>query len=121
LNIIGITDSGHINGYLPHNMIDNSFTTSWRQHGYNSWININLEEQNLICRIDVAWEKAIDFTLSVSENGDTYQDLAVYASRATNAIYERYPIVISPPNNTIKIIFNHDGEINIKEISIYGR
>ena len=41
LGISNITASGNIENYLPRNIIDNNFSTLWRQQGNNSWIFIH--------------------------------------------------------------------------------
>jgi hypothetical protein len=129
LEIANITASGHTEDYIPHNMVDNSFVSLWRQQGNNSWISIHLNGQNNICRINIAWDNQnlrpipISFVISVSENGDTFENIGQHISWASKPLFERYGIQDSGSTASyIKIEFNdNNSSVGIREINIYGR
>ena len=89
----------------------------------------SLNGQNNICRINIAWDNEnlrpvpINFMISVSENGDTFENVGQHISWAFHPLFERYVLQDNDSNTSyVKIEFNDNNHsVGIREINVYGR
>ena len=63
--------SGYDGNTVPQNVLDNNFNTRWSNYGSGSYIQIELEKNDILCAVDIAWHRGdvrinqfYDFNLS---------------------------------------------------------
>ena len=71
--------SGYDGNTVPQNVLDNNFNTRWSNYGYGSYIQIELEKNDILCAVDIAWHRGDvrinEFSLSTSQDGNTFTPL----------------------------------------------
>ena len=49
--------SGYDGNTVPQNVLDNNFNTRWSNYGSGSYIQIELEKNDILCAVDIAWHR----------------------------------------------------------------
>ena len=49
--------SGYDGNTVPQNVPDNNFNTRWSKYGKGSYIQIELEKNDILCAVDIAWHR----------------------------------------------------------------
>ncbi|WP_415282145.1 discoidin domain-containing protein [Candidatus Nitrososphaera sp. FF02] len=87
------TASGN-DGNVPANTIDNNLSTRWSNNGAGSWIQYDLGQGQTVCDVKVAWykgnERQSNFAISVSTDGQSYQNVYTGKSSGTTLSEETY-------------------------------
>jgi hypothetical protein len=94
-NITGVSAKGN-DGHLPQNTLDNNANTRWSNFGFPSWIQYDLSASQPICEVDIAWYRGNlrvnSFTISASEDGQTFQTIFTGQSSGKTTSPERYDV-----------------------------
>lgn len=94
---------------------DGDFKTEWSAANLGSYLQIDLGDMERICSVDASWsdgdEKSVNFVLSVSQDGMSFQDVLRSSSSGTTESMERYEF---PPSDGryLRITFYGDSENN---------
>ncbi len=71
--------SGYDGNTVPQNVLDNNFNTRWSNYGSGSYIQIELEKNDILCAVDIAWHRGDvrvnQFSISTSQDGTTFTPL----------------------------------------------
>src|SRR5918998_3994392 len=93
--ITGVSAKGN-DGHLPQNILDNNANTRWSNFGFPSWIQYDLGRSQPICEVDIAWYRGNlrvnSFTISASEDGQTFQTIFSGKSTGKGTAAERYDV-----------------------------
>jgi len=85
---------------FPKNAFDNNLETRWSHEGSGSWIQLDLGTSNLICSMDIAWykgdERSNDFSISLSNDGNSFENVYQGTSSGTSLSPETYDFANSP-------------------------
>ena len=116
-------------GNRPQNVLDNNFNTRWSNYGEGSYIQIELEKNDILCAVDIAWHRGDvrinQFSISTSQDGTTFTPLISDQSTKTTNSYERYLIQDSTLNATyIRVTVNGNTEndwASISEIRAFSK
>ena len=49
--------SGYDGNTVPKTVLDNNFNTRWSNYGSGSYIQIELEKNDILCAVDIAWHR----------------------------------------------------------------
>lgn len=83
-------------GNRPQNVLDNNYNTRWSNYGKGSYIQIELEKDDILCAVDIAWHRGDvrinDFSISTSQDGSSFTTLFSGKSSGQTNSYERYLI-----------------------------
>jgi F5/8 type C domain len=94
-HINGVSAKGN-DGHLPQNTLDNNANTRWSNFGFPSWIQYDLGTSQPICDVDIAWYRGNlrvnSFTISASEDGQTFQTIFSGQSTGKTTAAERYDV-----------------------------
>ncbi len=81
---------------FPRNTVDKNYNTRWSNYGVGSYIQIELEPNETVCAIDIAWHRGdvrtSDFTVSSSNDGFNFVNVFSSKSSGKTNLYERYII-----------------------------
>lgn len=114
----------------PGEAIDNDLNTWWANQGVPSWLQIDLERPTTLCTVEIAWnkgdERIYEFTISATNDGNTFTDVFNGKSTGKTASYEKYDIDNSNPDiKGIKLSFtgssSKGGWVSIKEVKVVGK
>jgi hypothetical protein len=93
--ITGVSAKGN-DGNLPQNTLDNNANTRWSNFGFPSWLQYDLGTSQPICDVDIAWYRGNlrvnSFTISASEDGQTFQTIFSGKSTGKTTTAERYDV-----------------------------
>jgi hypothetical protein len=93
--INGVSAKGN-DGHLPQNTLDNNANTRWSNFGFPSWIQYDLGTSQPICDVDIAWYRGNlrvnSFTISASEDGQTFQTIFSGKSTGKTTEADRYDV-----------------------------
>jgi hypothetical protein len=85
---------------FPKNAFDNNLETRWSHEGSGSWIQLDLGTSSLICSMDIAWykgdERSNDFSISLSNDGNSFENVYQGTSSGTSLSPETYDFANSP-------------------------
>ena len=88
--------SGYDGNTVPQNVLDNNFNTRWSNYGSGSYIQIELEKNDILCAVDIAWHRGDvrinDYSISTSQDGTTFTTLFSGKSSGQTNSHERYLI-----------------------------
>src|SRR5918994_4493443 len=94
-HINGVSAKGN-DGHLPQNTLDNNANTRWSNFGFPSWIQYDLGTSQQICDVDIAWYRGNlrvnSFTISASEDGQTFQTIFSGKSSGKTTALEKYDV-----------------------------
>ncbi|MDQ3839232.1 MAG: discoidin domain-containing protein [Thermoproteota archaeon] len=120
--IIGISTTGD-DGHLSQNTLDNSLNTRWSSFGLPSSIQYDLGRSQPICDIDIAWYRGNlrvnSFTISASQDGQSFVPLFVGQSTGKTFLPERYDVADTIAR-FLRITVTSNTEINWASISEVG-
>jgi hypothetical protein len=112
---------------VPSNVIDKNLNTRWSKEGIGSWIQFDLGSKTKICSVDIAWYRGDmrqnDFTVSVSDNGSTFEKVFEGRSNGSATGFEKYNLPSGPEGKFVRITVNGNTENNwasITEIALFG-
>jgi hypothetical protein len=116
-------------GNRPQNVLDNNFNTRWSNYGSGSYIQIELEKNDILCAVDIAWHRGDvrinDFILSTSQDGTTFTTLFSGKSSGQTNSHERYLIQDSDVKaKYIRVTVNGNTEndwASISEIQAFSK
>jgi len=96
LAVSNIIASGSQSSSPARNAIDNNINTRWSNLGLGSLITFDFGAERFLCSIDIAWyrgnERVINFTISVSNDSETWMPLIVNSSSGTSSEFESYDL-----------------------------
>ena len=88
--------SGYDGNTVPQNVLDNNFNTRWSNYGSGSYIQIEVEKNDILCAVDIAWHRGDvrvnQFSISTSQDGTNFTPLITDQSTKKTNSYERYLI-----------------------------
>jgi hypothetical protein len=121
-----VTASGN-DGNLPTNVIDNNLNTRWSNLGSGSWLQLDLGAKKSICSVDIAWYRGDmrenNFTISVSDDGNTFTNIFSATSSGNTASPEKYTLPSGTEGRYLRITVNGNTEnqwASITEVSMFG-
>jgi hypothetical protein len=96
LAISNIMASGSQSSSPARNAIDNNFNTRWSNLGLGSLITFDFGAERFLCNIDIAWyrgnERVINFTISASNDSQSWKPLVMNSSSGTSSESESYDL-----------------------------
>jgi hypothetical protein len=96
LAVSNIMASGSQSSSPARNAIDNNFNTRWSNLGLGSLITFDFGAQRFLCNIDIAWyrgnERVINFTISASNDSQSWKPLVMNSSSGTSSESESYDL-----------------------------
>jgi F5/8 type C domain len=126
LVISTVKASGNQTNFPPQNVIDNNVTTRWANHDPKSSITLDLGKEAELCSINISWykgnERTTDFTISVSNDSNSFTDVLTHTSTGSTPDFEGYnlPDIVS---RYVRITVTGSSEsdwMSISEIKIFG-
>jgi F5/8 type C domain/Bacterial Ig domain len=112
---------------VPSNVIDKNLNTRWSKDGIGSWIQFDLGSKTKICSVDIAWYRGDmrqnDFTVSVSDDGSTFENVFEGKSNGSATGFEKYNLPSGPEGKFVRITVNGNSEnswASITEIALFG-
>jgi hypothetical protein len=126
LVISTVKASGNQANFPPQNVIDNNVTTRWANHDPKSSITLDLGKEAELCSINISWykgnERTTDFTISVSNDSNSFTDVLTHTSTGSTPDFEGYnlPDIVS---RYVRITVTGSSEsdwMSISEIKIFG-
>jgi F5/8 type C domain len=126
LVISTVKASGNQANFPPQNVIDNNVTTRWANHDPKSSITLDLGKEAELCSINISWykgnERTTDFTISVSNDSNSFTDVLTHTSTGSTPDFEGYnlPDIVS---RYVRITVTGSSESDwrsISEIKIFG-
>jgi hypothetical protein len=114
----------------PGDAIDKDLKTWWANKGIPSWLQVDLGRKTTLCTVDIAWnkgdERTYEFTISATNDGNTFRDVFNGKSTGKTASYEKYDIDNSNTDvKSIKLSFtgssSKGGWVSIKEVKVVGK
>lgn len=126
LLISAINASGNQADFPPQNVIDNNLTTRWANHDRKSSITMDLGKEAELCSVNVSWykgdEPSTDFTISVSNDSNSFTDIMTHTSTGNNSDFEGYNFSnLVSRYVRITVTGSSEGDwISISEIKIFG-
>ena len=96
LAVSNIIASGSQSSSPARNAIDNNINTRWSNLGLGSLITFDFGAERFLCNIDIAWyrgnERVINFTISASNDSQSWKPLVMNSSSGTSSESESYNI-----------------------------
>ncbi len=96
LAVSNIMASGSQSSSPARNVIDNNFNTRWSNLGLGSLITFDFGAERFLCNIDIAWyrgnERSINFTISASNDSESWKRLVMNSSSGTSSESESYDL-----------------------------
>ena len=126
LVISTVKASGNQADFPPQNVIDNNITTRWANHDPKSSITLDLGKEAELCSINVSWykgnERTTDFTISASNDGNSFTDVLTHTSTGSTPDFEGYnlPGIVSRFVRITVTGSSESGWVSISEIKIFG-
>ena len=126
LVITTVKASGNQADFSPQNVIDNNVTTRWANHDPKSSITLDLGKEAEFCSINVSWykgnERTTDFTISGSNDSNSFTDVLTQTSAGSNLDFEGYnlPDIVSRYLRITVTGSTASGWVSISEIKIFG-
>jgi hypothetical protein len=126
LVISTVRASGNQANFPPQNVIDNNVTTRWANHDPKSAITLDLGKEAELCSINISWykgnERTTDFTISVSNDSNSFTDVLTHTSTGSTPDFEGYnlPDIVSRYVRITVTGSSESGWISISEIKIFG-
>ncbi len=115
-SIANINSSGS-DSKEAHEAIDANYNTKWTEHGYGSFLQVDLGSPKQVCSIDVAWyngdEKIYNFIISTSNNGSTFTDVLRGVSTGVTRAPENYDLLSSSDDDD-------DNNAQFVRITVFG-
>ncbi|PTL80099.1 discoidin domain-containing protein [Vitiosangium sp. GDMCC 1.1324] len=109
LRPLGVKASGD-DGNLPANTLDGQLNTRWSAHGKGAWIRYEVDPARPLCAVQVAWyrgdSRSNTFTIAVSADGSTWQDLHSARSTGKTRALETYELNAPPGTRYLRITVN---------------
>lgn len=118
----------------PEHAIDNDLQTWWSYKGVPSWFQISLAEPVSPCSVGVAWnkgdERTYDFTISTSDDGQSFTDVLTDKSSGKSLSYENYDLQNSTSSSISDVKFlklgftgssSKVGWVGIRDIKVSGK
>ncbi len=97
------------------NVLDGDLETEWSVADLGTYLQLDLGKVKKICSVDASWsegdEKSVNFVLSVSKDGTTYEDILRSSSSGTTESKEHYNLPTSD-GRYLRITFYGDSENN---------
>jgi hypothetical protein len=129
IEIRNITSSGFEDDpddyHPPFDAIDGDSSTWWSNQGENSWLQIDLGDENSLCGLAVEWNKGDErkytFEISVSEDGTDFDKVFDGTSKEGSSSAETYEfdkIKARYVMLTITETSSEEGWVSIKEINV---
>ena len=121
--------SGYDGNTVPQNVLDNNFNTRWSNYGSGSYVQIELEKNDILCAVDIAWHRGDvrenQFSISTSQDGNTFTPLFSGKSSGDTNSYDHYVVNDSNLNATyIRVTVNGNTEndwASISEIRAFSK
>ena len=126
LVISTVKASGNQADFPPQNVIDNNITTRWANHDPKSSITLDLGKEAELCSINISWykgnERTTDFTISVSNDSNSFTDVLTHTSTGITPDFEGYnlPDIVSRYVRITVTGSTESGWVSISEIKIFG-
>ncbi|MGH9953414.1 MAG: discoidin domain-containing protein, partial [Nitrososphaeraceae archaeon] len=127
LAIFGVTSSGHSAGHPPSSVTDINSSTSWIGQQSGGWLQLDLGSRKNIHRINIAWSPhslgRINFALSVSEDGISFNEKKVGSSENAYPTCEMYHLPQNTYGRYIRITIQEttgDDRFGISGIVLYS-
>jgi hypothetical protein len=96
LGVSNIIASGSQSSSPARNAIDNNINTRWSNLGLGSLITFDFGAERFLCNIDIAWyrgnERVINFTISASNDSQSWKSLVMNSSSGTSSESESYDL-----------------------------
>ena len=96
LAVSNIIASGSQSSSPARNAIDNNINTRWSNLGLGSLITFDFGAERFLCNIDIAWyrgnERVINFTISASNDSQSWKPLVMNSSSGTSSESESYDL-----------------------------
>ena len=96
LAVSNITASGSQSSSPARNAIDNNINTRWSNLGLGSLITFDFGSERFLCNIDIAWyrgnERVINFTISASNDSQSWKPLVMNSSSGNSSESESYDL-----------------------------
>jgi F5/8 type C domain-containing protein len=96
LAVSNIMASGSQSSSPARNAIDNNFNTRWSNLGLGSLITFDFGAERFLCNVDIAWyrgnERVINFTISTSNDSESWKPLVMNSSSGTSSEPESYDL-----------------------------
>lgn len=96
LVVSNIIASGSQSSSPARNAIDNNINTRWSNLGLGSLITFDFGAERFLCNIDIAWyrgnERVINFTISASNDSQSWKPLVMNSSSGTSSESESYDL-----------------------------
>ena len=96
LVVSNIIASGSQSSSPARNAIDNNINTRWSNLGLGSLITFDFGAERFLCNIDIAWyrgnERVINFTISASNDSQSWKPLVMNSSSGTSSESENYDL-----------------------------
>jgi len=96
LAVSNIIASGSQSSSPARNAIDNNINTRWSNLGLGSLITFDFSAERFLCNIDIAWyrgnERVINFTISASNDSQSWKPLVMNSSSGTSSESESYDL-----------------------------
>jgi hypothetical protein len=94
LAVSNIMASGSQSSSPARNAIDNNINTRWSNLGLGSLITFDFGAERFLCNIDIAWyrgnERVINFTISASNDSQSWKPRVMNSSSGTSSESESY-------------------------------
>jgi hypothetical protein len=126
LVISTVKASGNQADFPPQNVIDDNVTTRWANHDPKSSITLDLGKEVELCSINISWykgnERTIDFTISASNDSNSFTDVLTHTSTGSTLDFEGYNLT-DIVSRYVRITVTGASEsdwISISEIKIFG-
>ena len=126
LAVSNIIASGSQSSSPARNAIDNNINTRWSNLGLGSLITFDFGAERFLCNIDIAWyrgnERVINFTISASNDSQSWKPLVMNSSSGTSSESESYDL----PNIAARYLqitvtgSSLSDWVSISEIKIFG-
>ncbi|MDP9306242.1 MAG: discoidin domain-containing protein, partial [Thermoproteota archaeon] len=124
--VSGITASGDDGTNRPSLAIDKNIDTHWSNLGLDSWIQLDLGQENTVCSVGINWhrgnERVNTFVIAISSDGKTYTNVFSGKSDGLSLTEQNYNfqphagrfIKVTVTGNT------QNNWVSIAELKIYG-
>ncbi len=126
LAVSNIMASGSQSSSPARNAIDNNFNTRWSNLGLGSLITFDFGAERFLCNIDIAWyrgnERIINFTISASNDSESWKPLVMNSSSGTSSESESYDLPdIAARYLQITVTGSSLGDwVSISEAKVFG-
>ena len=125
LPISAVSASASQTGNPASNAVDKNLNTRWSNEGLNSWIQVNLGEEKVVCSIGVNWyngnTRVMSFDISVSNDGINF--VKIFSGDSGKTLSEENYNFADVTAKYVRVTVTKNTENNwasISELKVYG-